>query len=77
MLCLGRLLKTERTVVASLLNLFVSPSVFLPGACFVPLRAKPRSLVASLGYLGLLFHWPFLPGGHCLSSKLSYVTALL
>lgn len=27
--CLGRLLKTEKTVVASLPNLFVSPSVFL------------------------------------------------
>lgn len=34
-------------------------------------------LWCALGYLDLLFHCPFLPGGHCLSSKLSCVIALL
>lgn len=58
MLCLGRLLKTERTVVASLPNLFVSPSIFLPGACSVPLWANPKSLVCT-GLPGLAFSLAF------------------
>lgn len=56
--CLGRLLlKTKSVVIASLPNVFVSPSVFLPGACSVPLWAKHRSLVCAgwyMGYLGSL-----------------------
>lgn len=58
MLCLGRLLKTERTVVASLASLFVFPFLFLPGACSVLLGAKPRSVVGT-GLPGFSFSLPF------------------
>ena len=84
MLCLGRLLlKTESIIITSLPNLFVSASVFLPGACSVPFWAKPRSLVCagwcvstwarSLARTRL----PFPCRGRCISAKLSYVSALL
>lgn len=81
--CLGRLLlKTDSIVIASLPKLFVSPSVFLPGACSAPLWPKPRSLVCTgwyVGYLGLLpcQHSPALSLSGDIASVLSSAVSVL
>lgn len=86
---LGRLIKTEGECCAlggfsrlRELLLLLGPILLflLLYFCLVPVvfLSEPNpGLWCALGYLGLLFHCPFLPGGRCLSAKLSYVTALL